>query len=108
MPKDQADAYWATNFGFGIVRQALKEGFALTSAPARNLRGRETPLVRITAPGGAETLFGFAAESGFIKPLFRLVKTLNNARNIWPDEEGKTHSGEDDTTPDQDQGPAHQ
>ena len=66
MPKAQADAYWATNFGFGIVRQALKKGFALASAPARNLRGRGTHLVRITDPGGAETLFGFDAESGFI------------------------------------------
>jgi hypothetical protein len=66
MPKDQADAYWATNFGFGIVRRALSEGFSLSFAPSRDIRGRSTQLVRITDPGEAETLFGFDAESGFI------------------------------------------
>lgn len=66
MPREQADAYWATNFGFGIVRQALGEGFTLSFAPPRNVRGRATKLVRITDPQGAETLFGFDKESGFI------------------------------------------
>lgn len=66
MPKRQAEAYWATNFGFGIVRKALGEGFELAFAPPRDIRGRHTLLVRITDPNGAETLFGFDAESGFI------------------------------------------
>ena len=66
MPKAQADAYWATNFGFGVVRQSLKEGFSLSFAPPRNVRGRGTRIVRITDPKGADTLFGFDNESGFI------------------------------------------
>jgi len=66
MPKDQADAYWATNFGFGVVRQALKDGFSLSFAPPRDIRGRATHLVRITDPQGQGTLFGFDRESGFI------------------------------------------
>jgi hypothetical protein len=66
MPKAQADAYWATNFGFGIVRRALDEGFVLTFTPPRTVLGRQTQLVRITDPQGAETLFGFDEESGFI------------------------------------------
>lgn len=66
MPKAQADAYWATNFGFGIVRRALADGFELNFAPLRDIRGRATSLVRITDPQGAETLFGFDIESGFI------------------------------------------
>ena len=66
MPREQADAYWATNFGFGIVRQALEEGFTLNFAPPRDVYGRETVPVRITDPQGAETLFGFDRESGFI------------------------------------------
>jgi len=69
MPKAQADAYWASNFGFGIVRRALSEGFTLSSAPSRDIRGRATALVRITDPQGAETLFGFDTESGFISYL---------------------------------------
>jgi len=66
MPRDQADAYWATNFGFGVVRQALKDGFSLSLAPPRDIRGRATHLVRITDPQGQGTLFGFDSESGFI------------------------------------------
>lgn len=27
MAKDQADACWASNFGFGIIREALGTGF---------------------------------------------------------------------------------
>lgn len=66
MPKPQADAYWATNFGFGVVREALKDGFTLSFAPPRDIRGRATHLVRITDPQGQGTLFGFDNESGFI------------------------------------------
>lgn len=67
MPKDRADAYWANNFGFGIIRSALDEGFSLGFAPARNIDGHDVSLVRITDPGGQETLFGFDKESGFIR-----------------------------------------
>ncbi len=67
MPKAQADAYWANNFGFGIIRSALDDGFTLSFAPPRNINGHDVSLVRITDPGGQETLFGFDAESGFIR-----------------------------------------
>ncbi|WP_298468624.1 hypothetical protein [uncultured Erythrobacter sp.] len=67
MPKAQADAYWASNFGFGIVRSALDDGFALSFAPPRKVRGHRVSLIRITDPGGQETLFGFDVESGFIR-----------------------------------------
>lgn len=67
MPKDRADAYWANNFGFGIIRSALDEGFALSFAPSRNIDGHDVSLVRVIDPGGQETLFGFDTESGFIR-----------------------------------------
>jgi len=66
MPNRDADEYWANNFGFGVVRQALGEGFTLHRAPSRDILGRSTRLVRIVDPQGAETLFGFDAQSGFI------------------------------------------
>ena len=66
MPRAEADAYWASNFGFGIIRSALEEGFALYHAPPRDIAGRRTQIVRIVDPKGAQTLFGFDAESGFI------------------------------------------
>lgn len=66
MPRAEADAYWASNFGFGIIRSALEEGFELHHAPARDIGGRTTKIVRIRDPNGQQTLFGFDAESGFI------------------------------------------
>lgn len=41
-------------------------GFALHHAPARDIAGRETRIIRIRDPQGQQTLFGFDAESGFI------------------------------------------
>lgn len=66
MPRAEADAYWASNFGFGIIRSALADGFALHHAPSRDIAGRATAIVRILDPQGQQTLFGFDAESGFV------------------------------------------
>jgi len=67
MPKDRADAYWASNFGFGIIRSALDEGFSLSFVPSRMVDGHSVALVRVIDPGGQQTLFGFDSESGFIR-----------------------------------------
>jgi hypothetical protein len=67
VPKAEADAYWASNFGFGIIRQALKDGFRIEVAPERSLDGHALDMVRITDPGGQATLFGFDRESHFIR-----------------------------------------
>lgn len=66
MPRAEADTYWANNFGFGIIRSALEDGFALHAAPPRDIAGRRTNMVRILDPNGMQTLFGFDAESGFV------------------------------------------
>lgn len=66
MPRDEADTYWASNFGFGIIRSALDQDFELHNAPARDIGGHKTHIVRIRDPKGQQTLFGFDAESGFI------------------------------------------
>ncbi len=67
MPKDQADAYWASNFGFGIIRSALDTGFTLEAVPPRDHGGALIDLVRIIDPQGQATLFGFDRESRFIR-----------------------------------------
>lgn len=69
MPRDAADAFWANNFGFGIIRSALDEGFTLQRAPSRNIGGHSVDLVRVIDPQGQQTLFGFDRESGFIRYL---------------------------------------
>ena len=67
MPQEQADAYWASNFGFGIIRSALDDGFTLQRAPSRDIGGHAVDIVRIIDAGGQPTLFGFDAASGLIR-----------------------------------------
>lgn len=67
MPRDQADAYWASNFGFGIIREALKPGFTLERAPDRDVGGHPVWLVRIIAPDGGRTLFGIDQQTHYIR-----------------------------------------
>lgn len=67
MPRDVADAYWASNFGFGIIRSALDEGFTIQRAPERDIGGHAIDLIRLIDPQGQETLFGFGRASGFIR-----------------------------------------
>ena len=63
MPQAEADAYWASNFGFGIIRSALDDGFTLSRAPDRDIMGRPTQIVRLTDRAGQDTLFGVDAAS---------------------------------------------
>lgn len=67
VPKAEADRYWAENFGFGIIRQALKGGFTLQRAPDRDVGGHALKMVRVIDPGGSATLFGIDAASHFIR-----------------------------------------
>ncbi|QYU68988.1 hypothetical protein J4558_02260 [Leptolyngbya sp. 15MV] len=67
LPKVEADAYWASNFGFGIIRHALAEGFELQAAPSREMDGQTIDLVRVIDPHGQATLFGIDRDSRFIR-----------------------------------------
>ena len=67
VPPAEAEAMWASNIGFGIIRQALGEGFTLERAPDRSLDGHALDMIRIVDPGGQATLFGIDRESRFIR-----------------------------------------
>jgi len=67
VPKAEADAYWAANFGFGIIRMALKQGFKLERAPDRTVDGHALDMVRIVDPTGQPTLFGIDRTSRYIR-----------------------------------------
>lgn len=58
VPKAEADAYWASNFGFGIIRHALKPGFVAVRLADGNVDGHAVYMVRLTDPAGSESLFG--------------------------------------------------
>lgn len=67
MAKAEADAYWAANFGFGIIRQAGKPGFTVEAAPGRNVEGHDLAMIRILGPDGGKTLFGIDRKSRYIR-----------------------------------------
>jgi hypothetical protein len=67
MPKAEADAYWANNFGFGIIRQALNDGFRIERAPDTNVEGHPVRMIRIIDPNGTRTLFGIDRDSHYIR-----------------------------------------
>jgi hypothetical protein len=67
MDPAKAAAYWANNFGFGIIRQALKPGFTLTRLPDDWIDGHAVYVVRIVDPSGQETVFSFDQAKAFVR-----------------------------------------
>lgn len=58
IPKAEADTYWATNFGFGIIRRAADPGFKAERMPDDTIGAHPIYMVRLTDPKGGLTLFG--------------------------------------------------
>jgi hypothetical protein len=67
MDPAKAASYWAGNFGFGIIRQALKPGFDLTRLPDDLIDGHASYMIMIKDPTGEQTLFGIDAKSFAIR-----------------------------------------
>jgi hypothetical protein len=77
MPADKAAAYWASNFGFGIIRQALKPEFTLVRLPDDIIDGHKSYMVKIIDPQKQETLFGLDAKT------FAIRKAAFNTPKGW-------------------------
>ncbi|MCY4276331.1 MAG: hypothetical protein OXE81_00615 [Gammaproteobacteria bacterium] len=59
--KEPADSRrWASNFGFGVIRHALDEGYSLTRLPDDSVDAAPSFMVQVRDPTGGETLFGIA------------------------------------------------
>jgi hypothetical protein len=63
MPPSDADKQWAENFGFGVIRYALDDGFNVGRLPDDLIDGRPAFVVRVTDPSGGETVFGIAQDN---------------------------------------------
>lgn len=83
IPKAEADAYWASNFGFGIIRHALKPGFRAERLADGNVDGHAVHIVRLIDPTGSESLFGIDSKDyairmvGFATPRGWHVRTYD-------------------------------
>jgi hypothetical protein len=60
LPPSAADRQWAENFGFGVIRYALDEGYQLDRQPDDLVDGQPVYRIQVTDPSGATTLFGIA------------------------------------------------
>ncbi|MEO0981031.1 MAG: hypothetical protein AAFX03_00095 [Pseudomonadota bacterium] len=53
---------WQANFGFGVIRFALDDGYAVRREGDDLVDGRAAHIVVVTDPAGGETLFAIAAD----------------------------------------------
>ena len=61
--EDQPDSdRWASNFGFGVIRHALDDGYAVSRLPDDLVDGVLAYTVQITDPAGGTTLFSVRQE----------------------------------------------
>ncbi|MFN3608426.1 MAG: hypothetical protein ACK4Y9_05120 [Hyphomonas sp.] len=58
MPEDVAARAWASNFGFGAIRNGLDEGWTQTRLPDDLIDGVPAYMVDLTDPAGGKTRFG--------------------------------------------------
>jgi hypothetical protein len=68
-PREQADAFWASNFGFGIIRHASKPGFKAERVADDAVGTHPLYMVRLTDPKGGTTLFGIDQRSFAIRTM---------------------------------------
>ena len=67
MPKAEADAYQASNFGFSIIRKAKKPGFAAQRIPDDRVAEHQSWMVELTYPKGNKTLFGVDKKTNLLR-----------------------------------------
>ena len=54
---------WASNFGFGVIRHALDEGYSLTRLPDDSVDAVPSFMVQVRDPTDTETMFGISMAS---------------------------------------------
>ena len=58
--QSDADAQWASNFGYGVIRHALDPGYTLKRLPDDSVDGIPSYQIQVIDPTGGETIFGIA------------------------------------------------
>jgi hypothetical protein len=60
LPPSAADTQWAENFGFGVIRFALDDGYKVARQPDDLVDGQPVFRIEVTGANGSKTLFGIA------------------------------------------------
>lgn len=69
IPKAEAAVFWASNFGFGIIRRAANVGFKAERVADDIIGPHALYQVRLTDPTGSVTLFGIDRRSSAIRTM---------------------------------------
>lgn len=68
-PPAEAEAFWASNFGFGIIRHAGDPGFKAERLADDSVEGHRLYMIRLTDPKGGVTVFGIDTTSYAIRSM---------------------------------------
>ena len=63
LPPSAADTQWAENFGFGVIRFALDDGYSVTRQPDDLVDAQPVYRIEVSDAKGGKTLFGIARSS---------------------------------------------
>jgi len=77
MPKSDNDKQWSSNFGFGVIRHALDDGYSLSRLPDDLIDGRPAFMVDVKDPVGGHTFFGIAQDD------FAILKVAFDTPRGW-------------------------
>lgn len=75
--KSKADAQWASNFGYGVIRHALDPGYKLERLPDDTVDGQDAYFVNVIDPKGGKTMFGIA------KSDYKIIKVAFDTPRGW-------------------------
>ncbi|TMM58635.1 hypothetical protein FEE95_04170 [Maribacter algarum] len=75
--KSDADARWASNFGYGAIRHALDAGYTLKLVEDDMVKTKPAYTIQVTDPNKGETFFGIDKED------FKIVKVAFQTPQGW-------------------------
>lgn len=75
--KSDADARWASNFGYGAIRHALDDGYTLKLVEDDTVKTKSAYTIQVTDPNKGETFFGIDKED------FKIVKVAFQTPQGW-------------------------
>ena len=76
-PKSENDNQWSSNFGFGVIRHALDDGYILSRMADDLIDGRPAYMIDVQDPVGGHTLFGIAQDD------FAILKVAFDTPRGW-------------------------
>ena len=75
--KSDADARWASNFGYGAIRHALDQGYTLKLVEDDTVKTKPAYTIQVTDPNNGETFFGIDKED------YKIVKVAFQTPQGW-------------------------